>query len=229
MNHDDNLKLTKLGQQTLSLLETFGMVTPAIIESWTKSTKTQVKNELRRLREDELSESFEFLGRSVYYRLTRAATRRLDVSKRLSGPLGPQALRLRYGLLHFCAQFRPARPPLNHSQLERVWNAYGERSAEIVGNFYVDIQSTKTGPVYRLGHVFVDCGAEPINLVRKVSAFIEKRRSSKAFRELVANGEFLTAFVVESKGKATAVVSAAKTAKLGLPIRTNVCPELEQL
>ena len=83
------------------------LATPLLLSKFLGRNSSQMKNDLRHLRRTQVVESFPFVAKQVYYRLTEPACRQLGVSRRYAGAPGPQAIRQYFGVLHFCAQEWP--------------------------------------------------------------------------------------------------------------------------
>ncbi|MCA9124046.1 MAG: hypothetical protein H6822_19215 [Planctomycetaceae bacterium] len=213
--------------EVLDLLVDWRFVTPTLLERYLTRTPTQVKNELRRLRNKELVESYSFIGKQVYYRLTPAACRSLGVSRRHAGPLGPQAIRQYYGMLDFAAATTPPRHFLSKEDWLSISQALNATAAQMPRGFlYFDLSKQEGEEQVRLGKVYVDGRAEPASLLNKARRFIAAHRSNSAIRKLVTQDDFLFAFVTESEGKADAIAEAAERAEFVEPIRLHVSPDL---
>lgn len=216
-----------LNNDVLSLLVEHRLATPQLLQRYFNRTDTQIKNELRSLRAKRLIESFPFIGKQVYYRLTDSACRQLSVSRRYAGPPGPQALRHYVGLLHFASREKPPR----HFLSDDDWQELAGHFASSVepkpkGDLYLDIDGPHDGRSIRLGKAIVDGRAEPSTLLQKATSFLKEHRTNDALRRLVTDDEFLVAYITESESKADAIADAAHRASFPHPIRLHVAPDL---
>lgn len=220
--------MTELGTQILRLLEQRRLVTPRILQEWFAKTPNQIKAELRRLRRDELIDSHPFVGKQVYYRLTDSACRKANVSRRLSGPLGPQALRRDFGLLHFAAACQPPRRFVNEPQWRKLAQRLGEKNANKPPSrqLYLDYEPTRSEKPFLIGLALVDGRTEPASLLRKPAAFVSQYRDDALLRKLITAEDFLFAFITESQGKAESLANAYPAAIIPGPIRLHVCSDL---
>lgn len=200
----------------VDLLARMRMATPQLLQQWFGKSANQIKNEIRALRGEWL-ESHPFFGGQVYYRLTESACRRLNVSRRLAGPLGPQALRRDYGVLHFAAHTSPPRKLLTREDWAEF--ATGEPPHS---HLYLDTDADQL----RIGLIFVDGRSDVAALLRKPSGFMRRRSGHPSLRRLIDNDEFLFAFVTESEGKAESIDQACRRAKFPHAIRLHVCSDL---
>ncbi len=219
-------QVSEFGNKVLSILIKYRVVTQGLLRQRFQMSESEIKQEIRNLRTKNLIAGFPFVSGERYYRLTRSACTHFGVSRRLSEKIGVQALKMNYGILHFCFTSSPPRRLLDADELKVV--LFGQDvpkpdQKNPQGNFYLEKSSNHV----RLGHVYVDCRSDARRLIKKVFSFIDKRRHIQEFRELVAQDRFVVSFVTESTGKAKAIQVAAE--RKGLKVcPVHICPQLHE-
>ena len=222
----DEFELSDLGQKIVTSIGKYRLVTQPLIRQRFDKNEHEVKNEIRRLFQRKLIAGYPFVNNERYYRFTYHACKKLGYPRRLSSAPGIQALKMNYGVLHFC--FQPIKPRRILALPQVKTLLYGDddtpNGQEIkVGQFYIPEDSA-----YSLSHVFVDCRSAAPRLVKKAFSFVKARRENRAFREMIIRDEFAVSFVTESEGKAKAIQEAAKRRQLPL-CEVHVCPHLQYL
>ena len=137
----------------VGLLLQHRLATPHLLSRLLGRNDTQIKNDLRHLRRKQVIESFPFIGKQVYYRLTEPTCRQLGVSRRYAGPPGPQAIRQYFGLLHFSAHQTPPRHFLTDADWHQLAVDYEQPGInKPSGELYLDVEDhEETEPAVEAG------------------------------------------------------------------------------
>jgi len=221
---------TEFGEQVLATLRRYRLITQPLLAERFEKTETEVRNEIRRLKDAHLIHGFPFVGGQQYYRFTDSACRRFSLSRRLGRAPGVQALKTDYAILHFSFSVKPPREILTKPQLEYMLTGEndGEQRSNFGGKFYVD-NGDANDQTKRLSQIYVDCRSHSTRLVQKAQSFLSDKWNIPEFRELYKDKRFMFAYVTESKSKADDIQDAWQRRKPGTPIRIHICPELFQL
>lgn len=226
MAQENEFELTNLGEKIVTSIGKYRLVTQPLIRQRFGKNEHEVKNEIRRLFQRKLIAGYPFVNNERYYRFTYHACKKFGFPRRLSSAPGIQALKMNYGILHFCFQPTKPRRILTLAQVQTLLygdDAKTDNQAIKAGQFYIP-----DGSGFSLSHVFVDCRSAAPRLVKKAFSFVKDRRENRAFRELIVRNEFAISFVTESEGKARAIQEAAKRRKLPL-CEVHICPHLQYL
>jgi hypothetical protein len=189
-----------------------------------------VRKVTRALVRVKLLRAYPFLGKSVYYRLGRAAQETLKRHRRVTLPLGFQALTRHYGTMRLCEGLglKKLRPDQVASEFPHL-----DRPGLCQSAYFTD--PARPG---LLGYVIIDRGEGPTKkLLKKVRRAIKVRYAVNLrdpFMELLARGLFLVAVGVPTEPKKKDL-EALLEKKLQAPphfrprVEVHTVPELEEL
>lgn len=158
-----------------------------------------------------------------YFVLGPEAARLLGVSAKRTEELGVQALPIAYATLLFCTGAGD-RERLTREELRTHHPSILVPGVD-ASHYYLDRDGGKT----RLTALRVDCGGPPDHVARKCREDLDRRLEHPAFRDLVANDQFMIAILTGREEKAGAIHEALKRREWPNRFRLSVIPELVSL
>lgn len=192
----ERAKTLGLSEPQLRVLEhvlTFRITTPEVVHRvfLRDQTHEAAKSLLKRLRGRGLLGSAHLTSSSRYFFLTPRGFRLLGEPSRRVGALSPQPLAEAFGVLEFCT-FRSDRKKLTRDEFQKTFPQLVRRGLPSQ-NFYLDEEDA----VRRLGVIYIDRGADPARITRKLDQkYVGRYLSSSAWREQVVDAGRLTIAVV---------------------------------
>lgn len=221
-------KLTEFGKKIVAVIAKYRLVTQPLLRIRFGKTESEVKNEIRRLTHRGIVASFPFVRGQVYYRLTHRTCIERGLSKRLSGVMGAQSLRMNFGLLDFLFAGNPPRRLLTESELDFLF--FGDDLPNPKPSFLrpTDRLYLNTDDQRVLSHVWIDCRSDARRLISKGHKFMQDRSEHRAFRQMLIDDQFRFTYVTETQGKKDQILEVAERKELSKPI-VYVSQELTNL
>lgn len=147
-------------------------------------------------------------------------------TKRIGGPLGPQALYRDLGMLHFCALRPTERTKLTVREINAAVNGYPELRHRGLKNdsYYVE---SNDADGQRLGLVWVDGGGPVDHVLRKIQyEFIAPRMLLPGLRRRIEESRFVLAIVTYQEDKKQELLAGIKHLRTPVLFRVEAVEEL---
>jgi hypothetical protein len=176
-----------------------------------------------RLSQSGFLKRFDLYESRDYFVLGPEAARILGVPHKRTEELGVQALPIEYATLLFCSGAGD-RERLTREELKAHHPSILVPGVDS-SHYYLDREGGKT----RLTSLRVDCGGPPDHVARKCREDLDRRLEHQAFRDLVANGQFMIAILTGREEKASAIHESLKRHQWPIRFRLSAIPELIHL
>lgn len=176
-----------------------------------------------RLRDSGFLRQFDLYEKRQYFVFGPEAARLLGVGLKRTEELGVQTRPIEYATLAYCSA-EPSRERLTRGELQ-------EHHPELLvpgidaSRYYLDREGNNT----RLASIRIDCGGTTDHVVRKCRDDLDKRLEFDAFREHVANDQYMIAIITGRPEKAAAIGQALGRHEWPIRFRIAVIPELIHL
>jgi hypothetical protein len=158
-----------------------------------------------------------------YFVLGPEAARILGVPQKRTEELGVQARPIEYATLLFCTGAGD-RERLTRDELKAHHPSILVPGVDS-SHYYLDRDGGKT----RLASIRVDCGGPPDHVARKCRDDLDRRLEHDAFKDLIANDQFMIAILTGREEKASAIHETLKRHPWPNRFRLSVIPELVHL
>jgi hypothetical protein len=158
-----------------------------------------------------------------YFVLTPREAERLGEHRSIGRKFEYQGLVNAYGLLSFCEAAGVQK--FTVKEFAATFPEFvipGVRS----GNYYLEPEQTPEGRKNRLAFIYVDYGASPETIVKKVRKIISRGYTLPAFSRLIQTGNFIVTVVAPTEAKAQEI-KAALSLEPPSPVRTRIAPVTE--
>ena len=180
-----------------------------------------VKSTLRRLRDGGYLRSVELRSPFRFYQLTKMAVRKLGFHHGLALPIGEQALRESFGVLHFCCLGATPRTRLTTDELVSHFpKLFGTRTNERAHYIHDD------GEKKRLACVVVDHGSSKQHIHTKCGRLVEQRSKNRAWQKLVFSDEVMLAVITPTLAKAKGLDQLHSEKPLPVQVFIEAVPSL---
>lgn len=206
----------------------YRITTPQVLhqEFFDDSDRNAVTKVTSRLCALEFLTSHPLYGSNVYFTLGKKGARVFGVAaRRVTKPLGPQALYREYGTLAFCRLGPIRRERLRVAEIANQFPSIAARRIDS-SHYYLD----HDGTVARLGYIWVETGGPVDHIVRTVcNEIIEDRRSVPTLKEYIDQSRFVATIVTMTEDKRDAIIAALRNVTGPALFRIEAVPELIHL